>query len=142
MKNILETLKKDTVQARKNREPEKDILTVYLNDVQTVGKNNGNRETTDKEAIVVLKKQEKKCKETINSVEPNSTLYQQAKNELEILKKYLPKQLSVQELEEIVSYYIEKGKNNIGEIMGALSKEYKGQYDGREASNIVKQHLS
>ena len=37
--------------------------------------------------------------------------------------------------------YKENGLKNIGDYMRALSEEYKGMYDGKKASLIIKQVL-
>ena len=37
--------------------------------------------------------------------------------------------------------YKEEGFKNIGEFMKALNTEYKGRFDGKEASSIINQLL-
>lgn len=54
------------------------------------------------------------------------------------LKDFIKKQLSDAELVEIIMQYKDDGLKNIGDYMRALSSEYKGQFDGKKASEIIK----
>lgn len=55
------------------------------------------------------------------------------------LKDFIKKQLTDAELVEIIMQYKEDGLKNIGDYMRALSSEYKGQFDGKKANEIIKQ---
>lgn len=54
------------------------------------------------------------------------------------LKDFIKKQLTDAELVEIIMQYKEDGLKNIGDYMRALNSEYKGQFDGKNASEIIK----
>jgi uncharacterized protein YqeY len=54
------------------------------------------------------------------------------------LKDFIKKQLSDSELVNIIMQYKEDGLKNIGDYMRALNSEYKGQFDGKMASDIIK----
>lgn len=54
------------------------------------------------------------------------------------LKDFIKKQLSDSELVNIIMQYKEDGLKNIGDYMRALNTEYKGQFDGKMASDIIK----
>ena len=54
------------------------------------------------------------------------------------LKDFIKKQLTDAELVEIIMRYKEDGLKNIGDYMRALNSEYKGQFDGKKASEIIK----
>ena len=54
------------------------------------------------------------------------------------LKDYIKKQLSDSDLVSIIMQYKEDGLKNIGDYMRALNTEYKGQFDGKKASEIIK----
>jgi uncharacterized protein YqeY len=66
--------------------------------------------------------------------------------ELEVIKKYLPKQLSEEELDVIIGSIIDKigaaSMKDMGKVMGMASKELAGKADGRTISQIVKKLLS
>ena len=66
--------------------------------------------------------------------------------QLEIISRYLPKQLSHGEVEESVKNIITqvgaKGPQDMGKVMGAATKQLAGQADGRTISEMVKKLLS
>jgi len=66
--------------------------------------------------------------------------------QLEIINRYLPKQLSQEEVESQVKNIITqvgaKGPQDMGKVMGAASKALAGQADGKTISAIVKELLS
>ncbi len=68
------------------------------------------------------------------------------KREIEILLDYLPKQLSREELEEIVIEAIKAtgatSMKDMGKIMGAVMPKTKGRADGKMINEIVKAQLS
>jgi uncharacterized protein YqeY len=68
------------------------------------------------------------------------------KAELEVLKNYLPEQLSEDKIREIVENIIAKigaeGMKDMGKVMGMASKELAGKADGKTISGIVKSVLS
>jgi hypothetical protein len=65
--------------------------------------------------------------------------------ELEVLKRYLPEQLSESAIKEIVDSVIAKtgaeGMKDMGKVMGMVSKELAGKADGKTISGIVKSAL-
>jgi len=66
--------------------------------------------------------------------------------EIEILKKYLPEQLSQEKITEIVQKAISKtqasGPQDMGKIMGIIMPEVKGKADGALVSRLVKENLA
>ena len=73
-------------------------------------------------------------------------LAKKEQEEIEIIEKFLPKQLSAEELKTIVSKIItEVGATSpadIGKVMGAATKQLSGQADGKTISTIAKELLS
>lgn len=65
--------------------------------------------------------------------------------EMEIIKKYLPEQMSEEELEGVLKSIIEKvgasGPSDMGKVMGAATKQLAGKADGRTISATVKKLL-
>ena len=74
-----------------------------------------------------------------NNAKEMSQYKEESKIELEYLQDYIKKQLTDAELVEIIMQYKEDGLKNIGDYMRALNTEYKGRFDGKSASNIIKQ---
>ena len=64
-----------------------------------------------------------------------------SKIEAEYLKPFIKAQLTNAELVGIIMQYKEDGLKNIGDFMKALNTEYKGRFNGKEASSIINQIL-
>ena len=103
---------------------------------------------TDEELVGVIFSEIKKRKEAIDLYEKGGRLELAAKEkkELEVLQKYLPAQLSDDELRKLVKEAIEKvGAKEIkdmGRVMAELMPRVKGKADGNLISKIVKESLS
>lgn len=73
-------------------------------------------------------------------------LYATEVAELGIIERYLPKQLTEEELnakiEDIIRTTGAAGPKDMGKVMGAASKELAGQADGRAISEAVKRILN
>lgn len=63
-----------------------------------------------------------------------------------IIEKFLPEQLTEEEIEKVVVQTIDtvgaSGMKDMGKVMGMVSKELAGQADGKAISTIVKAKLS
>ena len=66
--------------------------------------------------------------------------------QLEVINRYLPKQLSEEEIEKVVKSIIQqvgaKGPQDMGKVMGTATKTLAGQADGKVISEIVKRLLT
>jgi len=106
------------------------------------------KELTDEEISSVVQKSAKQHKESIEAFEKanRDELVDREKAELEVLKKYLPEQITGQEVERIVDEVISQtGVSNIkemGKVMGQVMGKLKGQADGNLVSEIVAKKLS
>jgi len=134
---MIDTIKKDNLIARKNKDKfTSGILTCLIGEIEMVGKNDGNRKTTDDETVKVIQKF-KKGAEEIYKAKPSEDI----ENEIKIYNEYLPKLISNEKLSKIISDMIEiLEKPNIGLIMKKL-KESKFRYDGKIASKITSKLL-
>ena len=142
-----ETFNKDLTAVQKDQVKQKvALLNTLYSDIVMFGKNNGNRETTEGEAVKIIKKFAVGVEETIKICEKSGRDSSQAKFELEVLNVYLPKQMNEVELTNIISEIInvqeDKTKKAMGKVMAALKEKYDGQYDGKLASTIVKNMLT
>jgi uncharacterized protein YqeY len=63
---------------------------------------------------------------------------EEAAVEADYLKDFIKKQLTDAELTEIILQYKDMRFKNIGDYMRMLNSEYKGQFDGKKASEIIK----
>lgn len=68
------------------------------------------------------------------------------KEELDVLKRYLPEQLSEDKIKEIVDTIIAntgaEGMKDMGKVMGMASKELAGKADGKTIAGIVRAALT
>ena len=100
------------------------------------------------EEIKILQKLVKQRKESaeIYISQNRSELAEVEINQSKIIERFLPKQLSPEEVEKIVSELINKtgasGMKDMGKIMGMASKQLSGVADGKTISNIVRNKLS
>jgi hypothetical protein len=107
----------------------------------------GEAELTDEQVIETISSEIKKRKDAIVLYEKGNRpeLAENEKKEIEVLKKYLPEQLSEDELKKMVAESIAKtGAKEIkdmGKVMADLNPKIKGKADGGEVSKIIKELL-
>jgi len=145
--SLLSEIKQRQLKSRKNKlTAEVTLLTTLIGEAAMIGKNDGNRETTDEEVVAVIKKFIKNNNELMNVADSKSEAYEIVKNENEFLTQYLPSQMTEEELYNMIQTYIDTFEENSPRLMGSIMKwlkeSYAGQYDGRLASKIVKELLN
>ncbi|WP_303857517.1 GatB/YqeY domain-containing protein [Aminicella lysinilytica] len=109
-----------------------------------------NREELDEAGIVsILQKQIKMRKDALADFEKagRKDLFDAYNAEIDVLKKYIPEQLSKEKIAEIVketaaSLNIEKGRQNMGKLMGPVMGKVKGLADGNDVKEVVMKFLS
>jgi len=146
---ILQNLKSAQLKARKDRDTiTASLLTTLIGDAVMVGKNNGNRDSTDIEVIDTIKKFINNAQLTADALGPSSKnldAYTAALNEINILREFLPKQLTEDEIHSIVENIITEIKatsiKDMGKVMKIIKETHAGTYDGTMVSNLVKQIL-
>ncbi len=108
----------------------------------------GDAQLTDEQVLEVIISEIKKRKDAIVLYEQGNRpeLAEREKKEVEILKKYLPEQLSEDELKKIVVESIAttgaKEMKDMGKVMADLNPKIKGKADNSEISKIIKELLS
>lgn len=109
---------------------------------------NKKRELTDEEVIDVISKQIKTRKDSIKEFEKGSRddLIEATSKEIDILTAYLPKQLTDEEVMEIIEKVFaeikpESGKD-MGKIMKAVTPLVKGKADMGKVSSIIREKLN
>lgn len=101
------------------------------------------KDLDDAGVIAILQKEIKKRRDTIEFAKQAGRveMVQDNEQEIKLIQNYLGAQLSEEKLKEIITKIIASGVSNIGQIMGALNKDYKGQFEGKVASGIAKDLL-
>lgn len=106
------------------------------------------KELDESEVIKLLNQQAKMRRESIEMYQNagRTELADKEKIELDVIIDFLPKQLTENEIKEIVlKYKNDLGINSpseMGKLMGPLMKELSGKADGRLVQTIVKETLS
>ena len=102
----------------------------------------------DAEIVVVIRKQIKQHQDSIEQFTQGARLEMadKEKKELDILKSYLPAELSAEEIKQLMEEVIiaigANGVKDMGKVMKELSIKLAGKADGRLVSDLVKQRLS
>jgi uncharacterized protein YqeY len=145
---LLTKLKTDQLQARKDRDAVRaSLLTTLIGEATAIGKNDGNRDTTDAEVIAVIKKFIKNVNEVIRVAGDyrDADRADQGWAEKTILESYLPVQLTgdalLQTIKQIADELNAHTLRDVGKVMGALKSRYDGQYEGTVAVALVKEVL-
>ncbi len=138
---LLKTLKEDNLTFRKAKDTVgANLLTTLVSEASMIGKNDGNRESTDQEVIRVIKKFLDNAKETYDIMIKGGVAPTEIEREISILKSYLPNQMSEDDLRDAINNFRHDNPTaNIGLIMKYLQINYAGLYDGKVASQIVKE---
>ena len=138
---MINKIKNDLLEARKIKNKELiGLLTALYSESLKVGKDKGNRVTNNDEVIQVIKKFIKGINESLN-VSKDTVKIKSLKFELDALEKYLPKQLSEDEMKDIVGKCLNDNIDNIGGIMKVFKSDYSGLFDGKKLSTIIRELL-
>jgi len=105
-------------------------------------------ELNEADIAQILQKEAKKRKEAITLFKQGNRedLVKKEEAELEIIFKYLPEQLSDNDLENLISNTIKSlqvsNVKDIGQVMGAIMPHVKGKADGKVVQQKVKDYLA
>lgn len=103
-------------------------------------------ELNDDEVQTIVGRQVKQLADAIKDFESGgrSDLVEKTKKEIAVLEKYLPEQLSDENILQVIDKTIlelSAGPQDIGKVMGAVMKEVKGKADGNKVREMVLQKL-
>lgn len=141
MLNTLSLIKQDQLTARKNKDKlAASLLTTLLGEIQTKTLSNPNKLSEEDLVISTVKYFLKNINETYTLTKNPDLLIEQT-----CLTKYLPINITTEELTTLIKTYIELQKSNnapvnIGSVMGYLNNQ-KTPFDRAEASKIIKSCL-
>ena len=113
-----------------------------------INKGGAGYEASEDDVMTVLNQQVKQRRDSIDqfTAAGRNELAEKEQRELEILKKYLPEQLSEDEVRTLVEEAIKQtgatSPQEMGKVMGALMPKVKGKADGTLVSRLVKEKLS
>ncbi|MFD1066356.1 GatB/YqeY domain-containing protein [Oceanobacillus locisalsi] len=145
---LLDRLNQDMKQAMKNKDKETlSVIRMVKASVQNESIKLGKDTLTEDEELTILSREVKQRKDSLQEFKDagREDLVDKTEKELEILEKYLPKQLSDEELRSIIQEAIKEvnaaSMKDMGKVMGSVMPKVKGQADGSKIKQIVEQEL-
>ncbi len=145
---MVEKLKNDMIEAMKNKEKERLTVIRMVKAAMDQEHIDHKREINDDLLIDVVNKQIKMRKDSIVEFEKGNRndLIEKTQNEIAILEKYLPEQLSEDEVKKIIEEIFEEvkpqGQKDMGKVMKEATSKLKGKTDMKSVSEIIKNKLS
>jgi len=147
---LKQQITEDFKKAFKEKDDEKkSVLSMVSSDIKNKEIELGKREEglADDEVIAVLQRAIKQRKDSCQQYKDGDRkeLAEKEQREIDILSKYLPEQMSDEELEKQIGQIIEKtgaqGSADIGKVMGQAMAVLKGKADGSKVKQIVEKLL-
>jgi uncharacterized protein YqeY len=145
---LIAQINSELIAAAKNNEP---LVRDTLRLIKTAVKNseiNKGHELSDEEIVDVIAKEVKQRQESVTAFTTGNRpeLAEKELQEIAILKKYLPEQLSEEAVAAFVAEaVVETGATSpadMGKVMAALMPKVKGKADGSLVSKLVKERLN
>ncbi|MBS4199717.1 GatB/YqeY domain-containing protein [Bacillus sp. FJAT-49732] len=147
--SLLERLNEDMKQAMKNKEKEKlSVIRLMKAALQNEAIKLGQQQLSEEEELTVLSREVKQRKDSLLEFQKadRDDLVEKVQQELAFVEKYMPPQLSEEEVESLVKEAISQSgatsKTDMGKVMGILMPKVKGKADGSLVSKLVQRHLS
>ena len=145
---LLEQLNKDMVVSMKNKDSfSLGVIRMAKGAIQLEAINK-KKELTDEDVVAVISKQIKMRNDSIVEFTKANRLdlAEQNQKEIDILNKYMPEQLSLEEVNKIIEEAFTKvnptSSKEMGLIMKEVSPKLKGKADMKEVNAIIKEKLA
>ena len=149
---LYNTISKDMIEAMKSKDKDtlstirllKSAIDLYIIN----NKMDRSADPSDEIVIEVVSKQVKTHKESIEEFKTagRNDLVANLEKEIELLSKYLPEQLSEEEIIRIIDEVFDEVKptsmQDMGKIMKELTPRFKGVADMKTVNNIVRSKLN
>ena len=143
-----EQLLQDLKEAMREKDTiKKDAITMLRASILQVEKDT-QKTLNDDEICAIVAKEVKKRKESLKEYEEanREDIVESLKREIEVLYKYLPEQLTKEEIEKLVEQAIVESQatsmRDMGKVMSILRPKTAGKADGKLVSDIVKEKLA
>ncbi len=145
---LMEKIRTDMKEAMKAKDSAKlSVIRMLISEIKKRQIDTG-KEFDDNEILGVIKSMVKSREDSIAAYREGGRedLAEKEEKEVEVLKSYLPKQLSEEEIKNIVEQAIkETGAQSVkdmGKVMKAVMSKYGSRVDGKTVNKIVKEKLS
>ena len=146
--SLKEQLKNDLKEAMKAKDNfKRDTIRFLMSAIKQVEVDT-RKELSDEDIVKIIQKSVKQREDAAQQYKDGGRedLYEKETKEAEILRSYLPKQLSDEELEAKLQAIIEEvgatSLKDMGKIMGVATKKLAGKADGKRINECVKSLLN
>lgn len=147
--SLLQRLNENMKQAMRDKDKEQlNVIRMVKASLQNEAINLGVNELTEEDELTILSRELKQRNESLKEFKAagRDDLVEKIESEIMILQKYMPAQLSTEELEEIVRATILElnvtSKKEFGKVMGKVMPKVKGKADGSSVQKLVQKLLS
>lgn len=146
--SLADSLQKDMIAAMKAKDKDKLSTVRMLKAAVANEKINAGHDLSPEEEIAVLSRELKQRKDSLEEFKNagREDSVKQLEKEIEVVQSYLPKQLSEDEVKDIVQETINEvgatSKADFGKVMSAVMPKLKGKADGKLVNETVKSLLS
>ena len=144
---LKQKLQEDLKTSMKNKDTlRKSVITLIRSSIKQVEVDK-RIELNDDDIIDIISKQLKQRNDSLEQFldAGREDLVEETRSEIEVLKEYLPQQLSEEELNEIVKQTISEvgatSMKDMGKIMSVIKPKTKGRADGKLINKLVKENL-
>jgi uncharacterized protein len=135
---MLDRINTDIKEAMKAKDKDKLQALRYIKSMLT--ENATSKKPIDEMEVVI--KHHKKLKDAIDMYPDGHAMKEQAEIEVKIVEEYLPKQMTDEEVSNLIDQIIAGlDSPNMGAVMKELSPQIKGKFDGKKASQLVTSKL-
>lgn len=145
--SLKQKLQEDLKSSMKNKDTvRKSVVTLIRASIKQFEVDN-RVELDDEEILDIVAKQMKQRRDALAefSKANREDLVKETEAEIEVLKEYLPQQLSEEELSKVIQDTISElgatSMKDMGKVMSALTPKTKGRADGKIISELVKKNL-
>jgi uncharacterized protein len=146
---ITDRLTQDMKTAMKARDKEKlSTIRMVKASMQNEAIKLGKDSLSEEEELTVLSREVKQRNDSLHEFKEagREDLVEGLEREIEILQVYMPKQLTDEELKQIVEETVQEvgatSKSDMGKVMSAVMPKVKGKVDGSKVNKLVLQQLS
>ena len=132
----------------KNIYPTLRLVVSAIKDAEIAGRSKGQKEMTDGDITVILKKMIKQRNESCEVYKKagRNELLENETKEIEVINAFLPKQLSEEETKKICADIVKSvgasSMKDMGKVMGALKSKHSDTLDFSKVSSIIKELLN
>ncbi|MEM8750790.1 MAG: GatB/YqeY domain-containing protein [Pseudomonadota bacterium] len=123
------------------------LINAAIKDRDISARSSGHERVSDEDILQILVKMIKQREESAKVYEEQSRLdlAEQEREEIEIIREYLPKQMDEEEVRQacakVVAEVNGESLRDMGKCMNALKQKYPGKLDVGKASSVVKELL-